>query len=311
MIDWTYTHFRVFMRMLAPNALLYTDMQTTGAIINNPQRALHFSTIEHPIALQIGGSNVQELTYCAELAEVRGFNEINLNLGCPSDRVQAGRFGACMMSEPDLVVDCIRAMKNKVSIPVTAKIRIGIDNQDSFEFFYNFAMRLLEAGADKLIIHARKAWLKGLSPKQNRTIPPVNYDFVYRLKEAVSTPIVINGNINTLAEISSHLKLVDGVMLGRLACQSPYDIAKIHYALFPEVSLISREDVLSQYFAYVLIQHEQGTPMSLLLKPVLGLAHGLPKAKYWKETLLAAQRAGRISALQDAIVQIGELEAIG
>jgi tRNA-dihydrouridine synthase A len=309
MIDWTYTHFRVFMRMLAPKALLYTDMQTIGAVFNNPGRALQFQDMENPIALQLGGADVSSLVRCAILAEEKGFDEINLNLGCPSDRVQAGCFGACMMNEPDLVVDCIEAMKRAVSIPVTAKTRIGIDKQDSYDFFSEFGSRLVTAGVDKIVVHARKAWLKGLNPKQNRTIPPVNYDYVYRFKQQFKDlPVVINGNINSLSEITHHLNLVDGVMLGRLACNNPYQIAVIHNQLFPGIPLVSRADVLSRYFTYAIAQQQIGVPVSLLLKPVLGMAHGLAGAKQWKETVLMAQRAGIISALPQACELIAEME---
>ncbi|HAT9648893.1 TPA: tRNA dihydrouridine(20/20a) synthase DusA, partial [Legionella pneumophila subsp. pneumophila] len=211
MIDWTNSPFRTLMRLLAPNALLYTEMQTTGAVQNNPDRALYFNSVEHPIAIQLGGADKSALVKCAIIAEQKGFNEINLNLGCPSDKVQAGRFGACLMKEPEHVADCIRAIKQVVGIPVTAKTRIGIDNQDSYEFFRSFSLHLVEAGCDKLIIHARKAWLNGLNPKQNRTIPPVNYDYVYELKKEIPHIfITINGNILTVEEINSHLKHVDG-----------------------------------------------------------------------------------------------------
>jgi tRNA-dihydrouridine synthase A len=306
MIDWTHTHFRVFMRMLAPSALLYTDMQTPGAIFNNPQKALSFNDMEHPLALQLGGSSVDELVECAKLAEQRGFNEINLNLGCPSDRVQAGRFGACMMKEPKLVSDCISHMKKAVSIPVTAKLRLGIDKLDDFEFFSSFALQLVDAGADKLIVHARKAWLKGLNPKQNRTIPPINYDFVYQIKKMVNVPVVINGNITSIEEIVQHLELVDGVMLGRLACQNPYEIASIHHDLTQGSTLKSRTDLLKQYASYMTEQYSKGVPISLLIKPVIGLAHGLPGAKHWKESLLTLQRTKQLDGLSNVI---GELEA--
>lgn len=297
------------MRLLAPHALLYTDMQTTGAVKNNPDRALQFHVQEPPLALQLGGSNCDDLVHSAILAEKKGFDEINLNLGCPSDRVQAGRFGACMMGEPDLVAQCIRAMKQAVSIPVTAKTRIGIDNQDGYDFFSNFGFRLIDAGADKIIIHARKAWLKGLNPKQNRTIPPVNYDYVYRFKQAVGTvPVVINGNINTLDDIRHHLERVDGVMLGRLACQNPYAIAMIHKALFPDASHASRYDILTRYFAYILTQHKNGVPDSILLKPVLSMAHGLSHAKAFKEALLSSKQIGLQSALDNARQLMYEME---
>lgn len=303
MIDWTYVHFRVFMRLLAPNALLYTEMQTPGAIIHNPKRALAFHEIEQPLlALQLGGADKYALVECAKIAEQQGFQEINLNLGCPSDRVQAGRFGACLMAEPEHVADCINALKNSVTIPITAKTRIGIDHQDSYEFFSGFARHLVEAGSDKLIIHARKAWLKGLSPKQNRTIPPVNYDYVYALKKELShIPVVINGNINTIEEIQTHLNEVDGVMVGRLAYQNPYAIACIHHALYPENPLLSRDIILLQYLEYLHTIDPTGIPLSLFTKPILNMTHGVPHARAWKEELLKAQHSGDFNLLLSII----------
>ena len=302
MIDWTHTHFRVFMRMLAPKALLYTEMQTVGAVRNNPARALGFHAMETPLALQLGGADTDGLVQCAQLAEEQGFSEVNLNLGCPSDRVQAGRFGACLMAEPNQVADCIAALKRAVTIPVTAKTRIGIDTQDSYEFFSAFAHRLVDAGCDKLIVHARKAWLHGLNPKQNRTIPPLHYEYVYRIKQDFpSIPIVINGNINTLDEINAHLLQVNGVMLGRLVSQNPYALASIHHALYPLVPLLTRGEVLQDYLAYVTSVHSNGVPMSLLLKPILNMAHGMPGARVWKEKLGLVQRSGDCAALKDAI----------
>ena len=310
MIDWTHTHFRMFMRMLAPNALLYTEMQTVGAVVNNPARALGFNALEQPLALQLGGADSGGLVRCAQLAEAQGFSEVNLNLGCPSDRVQAGRFGACLMAEPQQVADCIAAMKGAVSIPVTAKTRIGIDTQDSYEFFSAFAHRLVDAGCDKLIVHARKAWLHGLNPKQNRTIPPVQYDYVYRIKQEMPTiPVVINGNINTLEEINTHLREVDGVMLGRLVCQNPYALATIHHAIYPDVPLLTRSEVLHKYYIYVESMHQSGVAMSLLLKPILNMAHAMPGARAWKERLSQVQRLGDCGGLYDAICLFAEAES--
>lgn len=298
MIDWTYTHFRVLMRILAPHALLYTDMQTPGAIFHNPTRALHYHPQEAPLALQLGGADLAALIECAKIAEQSGFCEINLNLGCPSDRVQAGRFGACLMKEPEHVAACIAAMKQAVSIPVTAKTRIGIDHQDDYAFFAHFATQLVDAGCDKLIVHARKAWLKGLSPKQNRTIPPLHYEYVYQIKQAFpQLPVVINGNIHSLDAIQSHLQRVDGVMLGRLACQNPYAIAEIHHALYPQWPLLSRQSVLHHYWAYLQEIYSPQLSMSLLLKPIMNLFHGLPGVRDWKAHLLSAQQANSLTSL--------------
>ena len=309
MIDWTYTHFRVFMRMLAPLALLYTDMQTPGAIVNNPSRALQYHPMEHPLALQLGGADREALVKCAQIAEKHGFAEVNLNLGCPSDRVQAGRFGACLMAEPQQVAECISAMKNAVNIPVTAKTRIGIDEQDSYEFFAAFAHQIIEAGCDKLIVHARKAWLHGLNPKQNRTIPPLHYDYVYNIKRELSSiPVVINGNINEIDDIRRHLQYLDGVMLGRLACQNPYAIAKIHHGLFPHVPLPLRSAVLENYVLYAHSAHKKGVPMSLLVKPIFNVAHGLSGARGWKSKLMTIQQSGDSHALFQVIDLLIEME---
>ena len=309
MIDWTYSHFRVLMRLLAPDALLYTEMQTTGAIQNNPQRALYFNYMEHPLAIQLGGSEPGALAKCASIAEEAGYDEINLNLGCPSDKVQAGRFGACLMNEPAQVVQCIQAIKKAVTIPVTAKTRIGIDNQDSFEFFSSFAHQLVDAGCDKLIVHARKAWLNGLNPKQNRTIPPVNYDFVYRLKNEIPhIPIVINGNISTVKEINTHLNYVDGVMLGRLACDNPYYLTEIHHALYPELPKLKRSQVLVQYLDYLLEEYNRGIPLSLLVKPIFNLVYGMPGASQWKKRLMTILQSKDLTLFDELRQYLWDLE---
>lgn len=309
MIDWTNSPFRILMRLLAPNAFLYTEMQTTGAIQNNPHRALYFNPIEHPLAIQLGGADKFALAKCAIIAEQSGFDEINLNLGCPSDKVQAGRFGACLMKEPEQVVDCIRAIKQVVQIPVTAKTRIGIDNQDSYEFFRSFALRLIEAGCDKLIVHARKAWLHGLNPKQNRTVPPVNYDYVYQLKKEIPHVFVtINGNILTIDEINSHLNYVDGVMLGRLACDNPYQIAEIHQALHPEFIKIKRSQLLINYLDYLLDDPQKEMSLSILVKPLFNLAFGLPGAKQWKKKLMSIVQGRNTSGFSELIQYLLDLE---
>lgn len=309
MIDWTHTHFRVLMRMLAPKALLYTDMQTIGAVMNNPSRALTYHPMERPLALQLGGADKDALVNSACIAESLGFAEVNLNLGCPSDRVQAGRFGACLMAEPEQVADCIRAMKQAITIPVTAKTRIGIDKQDSYDFFANFAHQLVDAGCDKLVVHARKAWLHGLNPKQNRTIPPLHYDYVYQIKQSLPrTPVVINGNINDIMAVKEHLDKVDGVMLGRLACQNPYAIAKIHHALYPHIALPKLSTVLKQYVDYAQSIYEYKVPISLLLKPIFNIAHGMSHARAWKSMLMTCQQSKDIRLLDEAISFIKEID---
>lgn len=286
MIDWTYVHFRVLMRLLAPKALLYTEMQTTGAITHNPIKSLLYYPIEHPIAIQLGGSDPKVLAECAKKAELAGYDEINLNLGCPSDKVQAGRFGACLMKESDRVMQCIQAMREAVAIPITAKTRIGIDDEDSYDFFSDFAHKLVHSGCQTLIIHARKAWLSGLSPKQNRTIPPLHYDYAYRLKkELPQVPVIINGNIKSIDEVNAHLQHVDGVMLGRLACDNPYQIAQIHQALYHNI-LKPRSQVVDMYCEYLYQEQAKGASLSLLIKPLLNLAHGLNGASLWKQQLM-------------------------
>ena len=301
MIDWSHTHFRVLMRMLAPNALIYTEMQTPQAIAHHPERCLYFSPQEHPLALQLGGADAPALLIAAQRAVDLGYAEINLNLGCPSDRVQSGQFGACLMQKPEQVAHIINTLKQNIRIPITAKTRIGIDHQDDYEFFSSFIHKLAEAGCDKIIVHARKAWLHGLSPKQNRTIPPLHYDYVYRIKNELShLPFVINGNIKTIEEISDHLHHVDGVMLGRLACDNPYAIAKIHHSMYPQCPLPSRRSIARAYFSY-LTTLSPAIPLSVLLKPILNLSHGLPNAKIWKQHLTQMQQARNLPENLDYI----------
>ena len=310
MIDWTYSHFRVLMRYLAPNALLYTEMQTTGAIRNNPGRALSFNAVECPLAIQLGSSDIYALAECAQIAEQAGFNEINLNLGCPSDKVQAGNFGACLMTEPDRVAQCILAIKQVVSIPVSAKTRIGIDNHDSYEFFSTFVHQLVNAGCQKLVVHARKAWLHGLNPKQNRTIPPVNYDYVYRIKkELPHIPVIINGNISTVNEMMDHLIQVDGVMLGRLACDNPYKIAELHQYLYPKTKGLSRSEIFIRYLDYLTDEHRRGVPLSPLVKPIFNLAFGMPGASHWKKKLMTILQTKDITLFKELSLYLLELES--
>ncbi len=308
MIDWSYSHFRVLMRLMAPNALLYTEMVTTGAILNHFHQISHIHCSEPPLALQIGGADKKDLVRCVhQVADI--FAEINLNLGCPSDRVQKGHFGACLMKEQALVSDCIKAMKDTTCTPITAKIRIGIDDNDGYDFFYNFAQALIEAGCDKLIIHARKAWLKGLSPKQNRTIPPLHYDYVYRLKQAFpDVPMIINGNITSIEAVQTHLTQVNGVMIGRLACENPYAIAHIHHALYPHKPVVTRTALVTQYLACMQTHHLVDKPLSLILKPIMNMAHGLPNAKYWKKCLLEAQQSKNLALLNQALDWLGHIE---
>ena len=311
MIDWSYTHFRVFMKILAPHALCYTDMQTVQVIQHHPKRALDFHPSEFPhLALQVGGSEPQALAEVAKLAETLGFSEINLNLGCPSYRVQKGQFGACLMYEPLKVGACIAAMKGGVSIPVTAKIRIGVDEHEDYDFLYAFVEQLLEKGCDKLIVHARKAWLKGLSPKQNRTIPPLHYDKVYRIKSDFSTtPVIINGNIQRI-DVSQHLQQVDGVMLGRMACDDPYQIAHIHHDLYPDQAKPTRVAVFQAYLLYLQSLPVSSYRTALIVKPLLNLAHGLAQNKHWKKQLLILDTWNNWKYWDSLVVLLQQLESL-
>ncbi|MDP3559605.1 MAG: tRNA dihydrouridine(20/20a) synthase DusA [Legionellaceae bacterium] len=291
MVDWTNSHMRVFLRLLLPKAVLYTDMIALGALLHQPEKMLTFQAEEQPVILQVGGSDLAGLAHAAQLAEQWGYDGINLNVGCPSAKVQSGRFGACLMKEPEHVVLCIRAMKEACNIPVSIKTRIGVDQQDSYEFFRNFIIPCIEAGIDGLTVHARKAWLTGLNPKQNRSIPPLHYDYVYALKkEFPALPISINGNIQSVAEVQAHLAHVDGVMLGRMACDNPYALTEIHRALYPEVPLLSRQSVWEAYLPYIEQQFSCGVPLSILCKHLLPLAHGFAGAKIWRAQLTQAMQ---------------------
>lgn len=309
MIDWSDTHFRVLMRLLAPEALVYTEMYTPHAVLNQPEKILHFHPAETPVALQLGGSDPDLLSQAAKAAENAGFSEINLNLGCPSERVLSGQFGACLMKAPERVAACVTAMKNAVSIPVTTKTRIGVDHEDSYAFFEDFVGALVDAGTDKLIVHARKAWLKGLSPKQNRTIPPLHYDYVHRIKQTLPKhiPVVINGQVDTLEAVKKQLDKVDGVMIGRLACRDPYAIATLHHALYPSISKPSRTNILEDYLAYA---KHQTAPLHYMFKPILNLVHGLPGAKHWKQALLQIKTTQDMSQLATLTQRLSEMEAI-
>lgn len=296
MMDCTDRHYRQFMRKITQRALLYTEMIPCQMLIYGKRYdVLEFSPEEHPIALQLGGSVSSELAHCARVGEEMGYDEINLNVGCPSDRVQAGRFGACLMKEPDLVAECVNAMQQVVKIPVTVKTRIGVDDQDSYEQLYQFILKLKKAGCQSVIVHARKAWLKGLSPKENREIPPLRYEVVYQLKKDFpDMAIIINGGIKTIADMQAHLAHVDGVMIGREAYNNPYLFSNIdqHFYHTTDVSNMSslnslpaRQKVIIDYLPYVIAQLEKGVPLRLLMRPMMGLFHGEPGAKKWRISL--------------------------
>ncbi len=286
-MDWTDRHCRYFHRLLAPSALLYTEMVTTGAIIHgDADRFLAYNPEEHPLALQLGGSEPEDLAACARIAQQRGYDEINLNVGCPSDRVQRGRFGACLMLEPDLVKDCMAAMLDAVDIPVTIKTRLGVDDFYSYQFMSDFVGRVAESGCSVFIMHARKAILAGLSPKQNRDVPPLHHDWVYRLKrESPGLDIVINGGIDSLDAVQNHLEYVDGVMLGRAAYHTPWLLAECQQKLFEGSAVMQREDIIESMSNYLERQLKAGTAVKHISRHVLGLFQGLPGAKAWRRHL--------------------------
>ena len=287
MLDWTDRHCRYFHRLLTRNTLLYTELVTTGAILFGKGDYLQYSADEHPIALQLGGSDPDALAKCARIAEERGYDEINLNVGCPSDRVQNGRFGACLMASSPLVADCVAAMRAEVSIPVTVKSRIGIDDLDSYEFLCDFIETVKQSGCDTFIVHARKAWLSGLSPKENRDIPPLDYERVYQLKRDYPQLIIaINGGITDLAQIKEHLLHVDGVMVGREAYQNPYMLAHIDAELFADHHAISsRHDIIMQMLPYIEQHLQSGGYLSHITRHMLGLFQGVPGARAWRRYL--------------------------
>ena len=287
MMDWTDRHCRYFHRLLAPSALLYTEMVTTGAIIHgDTDRFLAFNPEEQPVALQLGGSEPEDLAACARIAREYGYDEINLNVGCQSDRVQRGRFGACLMLEPDLVRDCMSAMIDAVDIPVTIKTRLGVDDHYSYQYMSDFVGRVAESGCRVFIMHARKAVLAGLSPKQNRDVPPLHYDWVYRLKqESPELQVVINGGIDSVAAVKNHLDHVDGVMLGRAAYHTPWLLAECQQQLFEKQTIKTREDIIESMIAYIERQSGKGVAVKHISRHLLGLFQGLPGAKAWRRYL--------------------------
>lgn len=288
MMDWTDRHCRVFHRGLTRHALLYSEMVTADAVLRGDrERLIGYSDIEHPVALQLGGSDPSKLADAAQIAASAGYDEINLNVGCPSDRVQEGRFGACLMAEPELVARCISTMRAAVTIPVTVKCRIGIDDQDSDIDFQNFVDVVSDTGCTTFIVHARKALLQGLSPKENRDIPPLNYPRVYRLKQQrPDLTIVINGGVATLDECDQHLKYVNGVMLGRTAYQNPYCLADVDRRYFGATQAPpSRADALSALLPYVEQHIERGGRLSNITRHILGLYHEQPRGRVFRRFL--------------------------
>ncbi len=288
MMDWTDRHCRVFHRLLSRRARLYTEMLTTGAVIHGDrQRLLGFDGSEHPIALQLGGSNPRDLAESARIGEGYGYDEINLNVGCPSDRVKDGRFGACLMAEPQLVAECVAAMKQAVKIPVTVKCRIGIDDQDPEVALDTLSGAVIAAGADALVVHARKAWLNGLSPKENRDIPPLDYDRVYRLKAALpDVPVIINGGIPTIAAAKEHLAHVDGVMLGRAAYHEPWRLLSVDPELFGEPAPhATMHEAIEALMPYIERELAAGTRLHSITRHLVGAFHGVPGARAFRRYL--------------------------
>ncbi|MCE3238648.1 MAG: dusA [Gammaproteobacteria bacterium] len=294
MMDCTDRHDRYFLRLLAPHVLLYTEMITTQALIHGDyQRLLAFDSFEHPIALQLGGNDPTQLAQCAKLGERLGYDEININIGCPSNRVKSGQFGACLMLNPVLVADCVFAMCQAVTIPITVKCRIGVDHHDSYEELHQFIKKVASAGCKIFIIHARKAWLTGLSPKQNRHIPPLRYDIVRKIKQDFpQLIIIINGGINTLTDIKNHLQFVDGVMIGREAYSNPYFLAEIEKQYFGS-DMSTRHAIIEKFIPYIEKQLADKVKLTMITRHILGLFQGQAGARNWRRYISEnAHKAG-------------------
>lgn len=310
MLDWSDRHCRYFWRLISQRARLYTEMITTGALLHGDvERHLAFNREEHPIAVQLGGSEPTDLAQAAKICQNYGYDEINLNVGCPSERVQSGAFGACLMNEPETVARCIDAMRNAVSIPVTIKCRIGVDDNDSYKALQRFVAINHTAGCNTFIVHARKAWLSGLSPKQNREIPPLNYPTVFALKnDFPDLTIVLNGGIKSLQCCSDALEILDGVMIGREAYQNPFMLNDVDKLLFDSNrdKHLSRIDVARQYGGYIEAQLDQGSKLSHMTRHILGLFNGMPGARKWRRYLSEnAHRAGAgIEVYYDALEEL-------
>ena len=313
MLDWTDRHFRFFLRLISKHTLLYTEMVTTGALLHGDRsRFLDFHPQEHPLALQLGGSELDELARCAELGEQWGYDEINLNVGCPSDRVQSGRFGACLMAEPRLVADCVQAMQERVSVPVTVKHRIGIDDRDSYQELGDFVDTVSDAGCNTFIVHARKAWLQGLSPKQNREVPPLRYEVVHKLKQDFpELEFVINGGIISLEQAAQQLEHVDGVMIGRAAYHDPWILAQADKLVFGDDHPVpSRYQVLQQMLPYIQEALASGIPLGNISRHILGLFQGQPGAGAWRRYISehAHLPGSGIEVIESAATQVLEVQ---
>ena len=305
MMDWTTRDYRFFARLFNPNIVLYTEMVTTGAIIHgDAKRHLDFNSQEHPLVLQLGGSNPQDLATCTKMAEDWGYNEVNLNVGCPSDRVQNNKIGACLMAEPNLVAECIDQMQKTVSIPVTVKHRIGIDDMQSYDEMLHFVDIVAATGCTHFVVHARVAILQGLSPKENREVPPLRYEDVYRLKrERPNLTIEINGGIKTFEETQQHLQHVDGVMIGREAYHNPYLLAE--FGQFWNLDMPDRFNIMQQMMPYIEKRLAEGAPLSIITRHILGLFQNLPGARKWRQAL-SGGNAKSLTDIENALLNIRE-----
>lgn len=309
MMDYTDRHFRYFLRLMTRHTRLYTEMLHTGAVLKGDRRRfLAFHPAEHPLALQLGGSEPKALAECARIAADFGYDEVNLNAGCPSDRVQSGRFGACLMAEPALVADCVAAMIASCRLPVSVKTRIGIDDLDSYEHLAEFVSTVASAGCSLFIIHARKAWLKGLSPKENREIPPLRYDVAERLKrDFTGLTVIVNGGVQTLTAMAGHLVAFDGVMVGREAVSNPYLFADVDRRFFdPGAAVPSRAEILKSWLPYLAVQLQEGVPLARMTRHALGLFQGCPGARQWRRDLsgLANRPGAGVEVLEQALVSL-------
>ena len=306
MMDCSDRHARYFLRLFSPRILLYTEMITAAAIVHGDrERLLEFNDEEHPLAVQLGGSDPEQLARAAGICSEFEYDEINLNCGCPSDRVQSGSFGACLMADPGLVAECVAALKSASKLPVTVKHRTGIDQQDDYDIFAAFAAAQIEAGSEALIVHARNAWLEGLSPKQNREIPPLKYDWVYRLKrDFPDCEVIINGGINTLDACLDHLQRVDGVMLGREPYRNPWLLHDVDRVIFADAhgNGLDRLALLQRMYPYIETQLQRGLPLTRVVRHLVGLFHGEPNGRRWRRYLSenAYRKNAGIETLQQA-----------
>lgn len=308
MMDWTDRHCRFFHRILAPNARLYTEMVTTGALLHGDvDRHLRYDASEHPVALQLGGSEPDDLAACAKIATEYGYDEINLNCGCPSERVQKGAFGACLMAEPDLVRDCVSAMRGATPLPITVKCRIGIDDMDAREGLWRFIETVQKGGCDTFVVHARKAWLKGLSPRENREVPPLDYALVADLKRAFpALTVILNGGVTTAHDTLAHLETFDGVMLGRAAYQNPQILIDLEHALCGTTP-VTLPEIVARMTPYIDAQRERyGTPIHAVTKHLVGLNTGMRGARRWRQILTV----DALKATKAADVLLPAMEAV-